>query len=186
MSSKSQADNNSFEEQEKSIINKYPDAIIHKEVFTATKTKEDRLVFNDLVNKLVVGDVLVVTKLDRFCRNTREGLKVIDILLKREVSVHILNMGLIDESPMGKLIVTVLLAFAEFERNMIIERTTRGKEIARQDSNFREGRPKKFTDKQLELAIKLLEENSYKQVEAMTGISKSTLVRAKKVANINR
>lgn len=180
VSSKGQADNNSFEEQEKSIKAKYQDAVIYKEVFTATKTKEERKVFNDLIDRLQANDILVVTKLDRFCRNTREGLEVIELLLKRKVSVHILNMGLIDDSAMGKLIVTVLLAFAEFERNMIVERTSRGKEIARQDINFREGRPKKFGERQLRLALQLLEENTYRQVEEMTGISKSTLVRAKR------
>ncbi|HOJ10922.1 MAG TPA: recombinase family protein [Clostridiales bacterium] len=180
VSSRGQADNNSFEEQEKVIKSKYPDAKIYKEVFTATKATEDRQIFNSLIEKLEPNSILVVSKLDRFCRNTIEGLDVINLLLKRKVSIHILNMGMIDDSPMGKLIVTVLLAFAEFERNMIVERTTRGKEIARQDKNFREGRPKKFTEKQLTLALSLLKNHTYKQVEEMTGISKSTLVRTKR------
>ena len=63
---------------------------------------------------------------------------------------------------------------------MIVERTQTGKAVARQDPNFREGRPKKYTSCQLQHAMDLLNSGkSYKQVEAMTGISKSTLLRAK-------
>lgn len=71
-------------------------------------------------------------------------------------------------------------AFAEFERYMIVERTQEGKAIAKKNGDFREGRPNKFSKKQLEHALKLLETNSYKQVEDLTGISKSTLIRHKK------
>lgn len=72
------------------------------------------------------------------------------------------------------------MAFAEFERDMIVERTQEGKAIARQQPGYREGRPKKYTKKQIDHAIELLEDKSYKQVEEMTGISKSTLIRAKR------
>ena len=88
-------------------------------------------------------------------------------------------MGLIENSPMGDLIITCLLAFAQFERSMIVERTSSGKELAKQSDDYREGRPKKFTKKQIAHALKLLETNSYKEVGLMTGISKSTLIRAK-------
>ena len=63
---------------------------------------------------------------------------------------------------------------------MIIERTQEGRSIARLDPNYKEGRKKKFSKAQMEHALKLLETNSYKSVEKMTGISKSTLIRAKK------
>lgn len=68
------------------------------------------------------------------------------------------------------------------ERNMIIERTQEGKAIAKLKPDFREGRPNKYGKKQIEHALKLLETHSYKQVEGLTGISKSTLIRAKKKA----
>ena len=55
-----------------------------------------------------------------------------------------------------------------------------GKAIAKQNPDFREGRPKKYSRKQIEHALELLDNNSYKQVEDLTGISKSTLIRAKK------
>ncbi|PGY06420.1 resolvase [Bacillus sp. AFS031507] len=74
----------------------------------------------------------------------------------------------------------IFSAFAEFERDFIVERTKEGKEIAKQKGNFKEGRPRKFKKAQIEHALKLLETHSYMQVEDITGISKSTLIRAKK------
>ena len=84
-----------------------------------------------------------------------------------------------DNSPTGRLIRNVMLAFAEFERDMIVERTQEGKTIAKQRDDFKEGRPKKFSNAQINHALSLLNEYSYRQVEQMTGISKSTLIRAK-------
>ena len=106
-------------------------------------------------------------------------------LLEGGVSVHVLNMGLIDQSPTGKLILHIMLAFAEFERDMIVERTSEGKAIAKanaeaQGKKFYEGRPKKFSKEQRDHAIKLLKEHSYTELARMTGISKSTLIRYKK------
>ncbi|MGG7099175.1 recombinase family protein [Clostridium sardiniense] len=83
----------------------------------------DRPIFKELINKLQYGDILVVTKLDRFCRTVKEGLETIDILINRGIKIHILNMGIIEDNPIGRLIVINLLAFAEFERALIIERT---------------------------------------------------------------
>lgn len=97
------------------------------------------------------------------------------------IRVHILNMGLVENTLTGNLILTVMLAFAEYERGMIVERTQTGKAVARQDPNFKDGRPKKFTAEQIELALSLLEQGkTYRQITTMTGISKSTLIRARK------
>ena len=74
-----------------------------------------------------------------------------------------------------------MLAFAEYERGGIVERTQAGKSVARQDPNFREGRPQKHRPAQLHHALELLDSGkTCRQVEAMTGISKSTLIRARK------
>lgn len=63
---------------------------------------------------------------------------------------------------------------------MIVERTQTGKAVARQDPSFKDGRPKKFTPEQIQLALELQEQGkTYRQITAMTGISKSTLIRAK-------
>ena len=81
---------------------------------------------------------------------------------------------------MGRFFLQTMLAVAEMERNMIIERTQEGKELAKLNPNFKEGRPKKFSREQIKLALQLLAAHSYKQVEEMTGISISTLKRAKR------
>jgi DNA invertase Pin-like site-specific DNA recombinase len=177
VSTKGQLEGNSIEEQTKAIRDRYKDAEIVIESLSGAK---DRPIFNNLLDQLLKDDVLVVTKLDRFCRTTKEGLQYIDKLMAKGVNIHILNMGLIEDTAMGRLIVTNLLAFAEFERAMIIERTQGGKAIAKLKSDFREGRPRVYTDKQLGHALKLLEDNSYRQVEQLTGISKSTLIRARR------
>ncbi|MED4037043.1 recombinase family protein [Niallia taxi] len=155
---------------------------IYSEKFTGTKA--DRPQFQQLLSLLVEGDTLVVTKLDRLARNTVEGIEIIKALFKKGVRVHVLNVGLLEDTTMGRFFLTTLLAVAEMERNMIIERTQEGKALAKQRDDFREGRPNKYSKKQIEHALKLLESNSYKQVEEMTGISKSTLIRAKKKVSI--
>ena len=90
-------------------------------------------------------------------------------------------MGLIENTLTGNLILTVMLAFAEYERGMIVERTQMGKAAARQNPNFKDGRPKKYSSAQIALALDLLNDGkTYREVENMTGISKSTLLRAKR------
>ena len=182
VSSKGQLDNNSLEQQEEEILNKYDNAIIIKEQYTGTTT--DRPKFKELINELNKNDILVVTKLDRFARNTEEGIHLIKELFAKGVSVHVLNVGLLEDTTMGKFFLTTLLAVAEMERNMIIERTQNGKAIARQKEGFTEGRPKKSTEKQIKYALSLLSvnggNNSYRQVEELTGINRRTLARYQK------
>lgn len=151
---------------------------IYSEKFTGTKT--DRPVFNAVLETLHAGDTLVVTKLDRLARNTIEGIEAIESLFAKDVKVHVLNVGLLENTTMGRFFLTTMLAVAEMERNLIIERTQEGRAIARQREDYREGRPKKFGKKQIDHAMKMLDDHSYTQVEELTGISKSTLIRAKR------
>ena len=170
-------DGNSLEEQV-SALEEYGCQQIVQEAYTG-KTM-DRPEFQRLLMRLQSGDTLVVSKLDRFARTAIEGVQTVRELFERGVRVHILNMGLIENTLTGNLILTVMLAFAEYERGMILERTQTGKAVARQDPNFRDGRPKKYTPEQIQLALSLLDSGkSYNQVTALTGISKSTLIRAK-------
>ena len=154
--------------------------VLYKDVYTGTTT--DRPQLDELLRELKSGDTLIVTKLDRVARSVQDGITLIDGLVENGIKVHVLNMGLMDNSPTGRLIRTVMLAFAEFERNMIMQRTREGREIARQDPNHREGRKPKFTDAQIRHAVELLESHSYSEVVRLTGISKSTLIRAKRTA----
>ena len=143
-----------------------------------TGTKMERPQFTELLSRLQPGDTLIVTKLDRFARTAVEGGAIVKALHEKGVTIHILNMGIADSTPMGKLMVTMLLAFAEFERDMIVERTQNGKAIAKANGKRVDSRPKKYKPEQMEHAMGLLASgNSYTAVEKMTGISKSTLIR---------
>ena len=86
---------------------------------------------------------MVVTKLDRFARSAVQGSQLIESLIKKGVTVHVLNIGIMDNTPTGKLIRNIMLSFAEFERYMIVERTQEGKAIAREKGIRVDGRPKK-------------------------------------------
>lgn len=171
-------DGNSLEEQSAALVS-YGCQEIITESFTG-KTM-DRPKFQELLNRLQANDTLVVCKLDRFARTAIEGVQTVKELFERGIKVHILNMGLIENTLTGNLILTVMLAFAEYERGMIVERTQMGKAAARQNPNFKDGRPKKYSSAQIALALDLLNDGkTYREVENMTGISKSTLLRAKR------
>lgn len=169
---------NSLQEQAERLKAAGADEIV-QDVFTGTKI--DRPSFAKLLAKLESGDTLIVTKLDRFARTAIEGGQIVKELHERGVTINILNMGIADNTPMGRLMVNMLLAFAEFERDMIVERTQAGKAVARSNGIRVDGRPKKFTSLQIEHALSLLDNgNSYSRVEALTGISKSTIIRARR------
>ena len=83
---------------------------IYSDKFTGTKT--DRPHFNELLQVLKEGDTLVVTKLDRFARTTADGINTIKRLFENGIKVHVLNIGLVEDTPTGRLILNVMLAFA--------------------------------------------------------------------------
>lgn len=135
-----QRDNNSEAVQRDELTRAGAQKIVY-ENYTGTTT--DRPGFMRLLAALQGGDTLIVTKLDRFARAT-EAAGIIKDLLRRGVTVHVLNMGLINNTPGGRLMFNVLLAFAEYERDMIVERTQSGIAKKRElDPSWKEGRPKK-------------------------------------------
>ena len=171
-------DGNSLEHQER-MLRAAGAAEIYADSFTGTKL--DRPRFKVLLSKLTEGDTLIVTKLDRIVRSMTEGSRLITDLLNRKITVNILNIGVMDSTPASKLIRNIFLSFAEFERDMIVERTQEGKAIAKTKAGFKEGRPKKNTPEQLRHAVELLDTHTYKEVSEMTRISKSTLQRARRM-----
>ena len=122
---------------------------------------------------------LIITKLDRTLRSLIKWVQLLETLRENGIVVKILNLGVIYTSPTCKLIRSIMLCFSEFEHDMIVQRTQEGKAIAKQNTDFKEGRPKKFTRVQLDHALELLETHSYKQVERITGISVTTIYRTK-------
>lgn len=134
-----QTKGNSLEEQER-LLKENGAVKIYKDAYTGTKI--DRPSLSILMGVMKEGDTFMVTKLDRIARSVREGIEFFDSLIERGIKVHILNIGVMDDTPAGKLIRNVFLSFAEFERDMIVQRTTEGKAIARERPDFREGRPR--------------------------------------------
>ena len=178
VSTKGQAkDGNSLEAQER-LLKEHGAEVIYMDSFTGTKLTRPE--FDKLLEELKAGDTLVVAKLDRFARSVSQASDLITKLIDEGIRVDVCNLGILDNSSMSTLMRNILLSFAQFERDMIVERTQEGKAIAKQNPEFREGRPKKYSRTQINHALDLLEKYSYKQVEDMTGISKSTLIRAKR------
>ena len=132
---------NSLQDQQNQLLAAgcLPQNIYH-DSYTGTSMKRPN--FSVLLELLQPGDTLTVTKLDRFARTAADGATLIQSLLQRDITVNILNMGKADNTPMGKLLITILLGFAEFERDMIVERTQAGKAVKKSsDPNYKEGRP---------------------------------------------
>lgn len=177
VSTRKQLDGFGLDSQKEDIWKKYNNINIVEEQFTAAI--EPRPKFQELIGELKDGDTLVVSKLDRLARNTVEGIQIVEDLFSRGISVHVLNVGLLEDTPMGKFFLTTLLAVAEMERSTIIERTQAGKAIAKTDPSFKDGRPLKFKRKLLERAVQMKEDGmTYSQIYQETGISRSTVFRA--------
>ena len=167
---------NSLEDQKKILVKDGCQEII-EEQYTGTTTERPQ--FTALLKKLKTGDTLVVTKLDRLARTAREGSQLVHDLSNKGIRVYIDNIGIIENTAMGRAILNIFLAFAEFERDMIVERTQAGKTIAKTRAGFREGRPP-IDPVRKELAVKLVLENhlSYKEAARQTNLSVSTITRA--------
>ena len=175
VSSKKQLHGNSLEEQ-RAALTANGAVSITAEQYTGKTTSRPKL--QALIASLRAEDTLMVTKLDRLARNVTEGIELIRELFARDIKVHVLNIGLLENTSMGNFFITTLLAVAELERSMLIERTQAGKEVARTKAGFREGRTP-LPEKKLLYAMELLKTHSYREVTDITGISKATLWRAK-------
>lgn len=173
VSTNGQATNgNSLEDQRSKLEEAGCDEIV-LEAYTGTTM--DRPKFTKLLAGLEPGDTLVVTKLDRFARTAGEGSELVKKLLDKGINVHILNMGLIENTPTGRLILNVLLSFAEFERDMIVERTSEGKAIKRAtDPDYKEGRK----------ALEIPEEFDYYKLRV--GVGEITVIKACEELGISR
>ena len=157
---------------------------IYSEKFTGTTSKRPQ--FQAMLEELQEGDVLVVTKLDRFARSTIDALTTVKLLEEKKVDFIVLNMSgdrVDTTTPNGKLLFTIMSGFAEFERSMIVTRTQEGKEQAKKNAEangtvFKEGRPR-MSKKRLDAAFTLKDTQklTFKQLAEQTGISIATLKR---------
>lgn len=133
-----QRDGNGLEAQKEALLKAGCQEVI-EEAYTGTTVNRPQ--FDALLEKVADGDTLIVTKLDRIARTAIDGCRSVQELIDRGVTVRVLNMGTLDSTPVGRMMVTVMFAMAEFERDMIVQRTREGREVARQRPGYREGRP---------------------------------------------
>lgn len=171
------AHGNSLKEQKRQLMAAGADEV-YADVFTGKQLNRPEL--QKLISGLNSGDTLIVTKLDRLGRSVAQASALITQLIDAGITINVLNVGVLSDDSVSALLRNILLSFAQFERDMIVERTREGREIARQKPGYREGRPKKYGAAQMNHAMGLLDNHSYKQVCELTGISKATLAREKK------
>ena len=131
-----------------------------------------------LLDRVRKGDTLVVCKLDRLARSTHHLLEIVELLREKKASFYSMGEPWADTtSHAGKMIMTVFAGIAEFERDLIRERTSVGRESAMK-RGVRFGRPKKLSSEQKELVLKLREEGKSAQELAKTfKVDRSTIYR---------
>lgn len=154
---------------------------IIQETISGSVAAMDRPQFARLVDRLEDGDVLLVTKLDRLGRNAMDVRASVERLAKAGVRVHCLALGGVDlTSPAGKMTMSVIAAVAEFERDLLIERTQSGLKRAK-DEGKRLGRPAVLSiEQQHEVRTKRAEGVSLGALAKMFGVTKAAIQRAEK------
>ncbi len=144
----------------------------------ASGAERDRPHLKALLKALEVGDVVVVTRLDRLARSTRELLEIVDTVAERGAAFRSLAESWADTTtPAGKMMLTVLSGLAEFERSLIQERTAEGRALA-VERGVRMGRPPALDAGQHQEARKLLAEGkTAAEIGRLLGVSRSTVSR---------
>lgn len=148
------------------------------ETISGSVPASERPGFGKLLDKLDEGDTLVVTKLDRLGRNTGDVLATVDRLASIGVHVHCLALKGVDlTSASGKLHMTVLAAVAQFERDLLVERTHAG--LARAKAEGKKlGRRDSLTDEQkAEIRSKLAEGATARGLAKDYGVSHPTILK---------
>lgn len=153
---------------------------IIKETISGSHAAMERPEFAKLVDRLESGDVLIVTKLDRLGRNAMDVRTTVERLANDGVRVHCLALGGVDlTSPAGKMTMGVIAAVAEFERDLLVERTQSG--LARAKAQGKQlGRPKALTVDQIADVRAKLPGSSLGALATEFGVSRSAIQRIKK------
>lgn len=122
------------------------------------------------------GDVLIVWRLDRLSRSLKDLIEMVTLLDSKKIGLKSLNESIDTSSTSGKLIFHIFAALAEFERNLIRERTNAGLQAARARGR-KGGRPKKLSKDKMELAVQLYvgKQHSIQKICELIGVSKPTL-----------
>ena len=154
-----------------------------EECISGSVAASERSGFKRLLDRLEPGDVLVVTKLDRLGRNAMDVRATVERLEASQVRVHCLALGGVDlTSSAGKMTMQVISAVAEFERDLLIERTQSGIHRARAQGK-RFGQPSLLTNEQRERVLLLLAASAtVAQVAKEFVTSRQTIMRVRDTA----
>ncbi|PXW18437.1 recombinase family protein [Paraburkholderia caballeronis] len=153
------------------------------ESISGSVSAEQRPGFAKLLDRMEEGDVLIVTKLDRLGRNAMDVRTTVEALAERGVRVHCLALGGVDlTSAAGRMTMQVLNAVAEFERDLLIERTNAG--IARAKAEGKAmGRPTALSEQQrTEVLRELADGKSVAALARQYGTSRQTIMRVRATA----
>lgn len=142
-----------------------------------TGTKADRPEFQSMMKALRPGDTLIIDSFSRLSRSTKDLLETVDKLQENQVNLVSLKENLDSNTPQGKLMLTMLAALSQFERDIIAERTVDGLKAARARGRLG-GRPK-ASDKKTAQALKLYDAQTLtiKEISEVTGLSTATINR---------
>lgn len=136
----------------------------------------ERPSFAKLLDRLEAGDMLIVSKLDRLGRGMIDVLQTIELLKTRQIKLKVLALGDVDlSSPAGKLIISVLAATAELERDLLIERTKAGLERAKAEGKVLGRRSKTTEDQKQEILALVNQGESISSVARNYGISRMSV-----------
>lgn len=177
VSTADQTTDNQVQEIKAAGFNIEPKRIV-SECISGSVQASARPAFSKLLDKMESGDVLVVTKLDRLGRNAMDVRATVESLAEAGIRVHCLALGGVDlTSSAGKMTMQVLAAVAEFERDLLIERTQQGLTRAKAEGKHC-GRPAALTEQQRAEALKRLEQGvSVAGVAREFGTSRQTIMR---------
>jgi putative DNA-invertase from lambdoid prophage Rac len=141
--------------------------------------------FAKLVDRMEAGDILIVTKLDRLGRNAMDVRSTVDSLAASGVKVHCLALGGVDlTSPAGKMTMGVIAAVAEFERDLLVERTKAGLSRVKAEGKAL-GRPASLTaEQQATIRLQRSKGVSFGALAAEYGVSRAAIQRAEKAGTL--
>lgn len=154
---------------------------IFSEKASGRKTKRTEL--DKCLDYLREGDILVIYKLDRLGRTTKQLIELSQWLDDNSIDLHIIDMNVSTKDAMGKMFFTMMSAFAELEANLLSERTKKGLEAARARGR-KGGRPSLPDHKKREIKFLYDEQKlTGEEIAKQTGVSRSTVYRIIKTSN---
>lgn len=142
--------------------------------------KQDRPQLNAALDYLREGDTLIVTRLDRLARSTRDLLEIAEKINKAKAGLRSLAEPWADTtSPAGRMMLTICAGIADFERSLILDRTQDGR-IRAKARGVRFGPPSALTAEQIAHARELLDTKSVSEIAKLLGVHRATVYRALK------